>query len=97
VSCRGVDLKKYPETKIFMNTDSKIGGMVASLAMQMLFKFNKSAARSSAHALADPMEIKTAYEHLIQTGNELGLSMPITKSFEMDMERFATKTTFTTF
>jgi hypothetical protein len=71
--------------------------MAASLAMQMLFKFNKSAARSSAHALADPVEIKTAYEHLIQTGNELGLNMPIMKSFEMDMERFATKTTLITF
>lgn len=91
VAKRGIDLAKYPETKMFMNTGSKIGGMIAGFAMRMLFKFNKNAARSSAHALGDPLEIKTAYDDLVRTGSQLGVDMPITKRFQADMEAFAKK------
>jgi len=39
----------------------------------------------------DPVEIKTAYNGLMRTGSELGVDMPITKSFQTDMEEFAKK------
>jgi 2-dehydropantoate 2-reductase len=91
VAKRGIDLKKYPESQMFMNTGSKIGGMIAGFAMRMMFKFNKSVQRSSAHGLGDPLEIKNAYDRLLKSGAELGVDMPVTKSFQPDMEKFATK------
>jgi len=45
--------------------------------------------RASAHGLVNPVEIKAAFDGLIKTGDELGLAMPVTKSFQADMERFA--------
>jgi 2-dehydropantoate 2-reductase len=91
VAKRGVDLKKYPESQMFMNTGSKIGGMIAGFAMRMMFKFNKSVQRSSAHGLGDPIEIKDAYDRLLNSGMELGVDMRVTKSFQSDMEKFSTK------
>jgi 2-dehydropantoate 2-reductase len=89
VAKRGVDLKKYPESQMYMNTGSKIGGMIAGFAIRMMFKFNKSVQRASAHGLGDPIEIKTAYYSLLDSGNELGVSMPVTKSFHADIDQFA--------
>jgi hypothetical protein len=91
VAKRGVDLKKHPETKMFMNTGSKIGGMIVGFAMRILFKFNKSVQRASAHALGDPREIKTAYDNLMRTGTELDVDMSVMRSFQEDMETFARK------
>jgi ketopantoate reductase len=91
VSKRGIDLKKYPESRMFMNTGSKIGGMIAGFMMRILYKFNKNVQRSSAHALGDPVEIKEAYDELMRLGVELGVEMPVTKSFQSDMEKFAKK------
>jgi hypothetical protein len=76
---------------MFMNTGSKIGGMIAGFAMRMMFKFNKSVQRSSAHGLGDPIEIKDAYDRLLNSGMELGVDMRVTKSFQSDMEKFSTK------
>ena len=86
---RGIDLKKYPESQMFMNSGSKIGAYIAGFVMRMMFKFNKSVQRSSAHGLGDPLEIKDAFDSLLKSGDELGVSMPITKSFQSDMEEFA--------
>ena len=91
VAKRGIDLKKFPETSMYLNTGSKVGGVIAGFAMRMMFKFNKSVQRSSAHALGDPVEITTSYNNLINTGRELGVDMPITNSFQVDMDEFARK------
>jgi 2-dehydropantoate 2-reductase len=88
VAHRGVDLKKYPDTRMYSNT-SFIARQMAGLMLRMLFRFNKSVQRSSAHALGDPQEIKTAYHDLLNTGRELGVDMPIMSSFESDIIRFA--------
>lgn len=91
ISKRGIDLKKYPETQMYMNTGSKIGGLIAGYAMRMLFKFNKSVQRASAHGLGDPTEIKTSFDDLLRSGADLGVEMPVTHSFQADMEKFAAK------
>jgi 2-dehydropantoate 2-reductase len=85
----GIDLKKYPESQMYMNTGSKIGAMIAGMMVRMMFKFNPSVQRASAHGLGDPIEIKEAFDSLLKTGAELGVKMPVTKSFQQDMERFA--------
>lgn len=89
VTKRGIDLKKYPESQMFMRSGSKIGAYIAGFTVRMMFKFNQSVQRASAHGLGDPLEIKDAYNKLLQTGSELGVDMPITKSFQADMEEFA--------
>lgn len=88
VAQRGIDLKKYPESQMYMNTGSKIGAMIAGMIIRIMFKFNQSVQRASAHGLGDPVEIKEAFDGLVKTGDELGVAMPITKSFREDMERF---------
>jgi hypothetical protein len=62
---------------------------IAGLMITFMFRFNRSVQRTSAHALGDPLEIKTAYYDLLYTGRELGLPMPIMNSFENDIIRFA--------
>lgn len=88
VARRGVDLKKYPDARMYSNT-SFIERQIAGLMLRLLFRFNKSVQRSSAHALADPLEIKKSYYDLLNTGRELGVDMPIMSSFENDIIRFA--------
>ncbi len=88
VAHRGVDLKRYPDTRMYSNT-SFVARRIAGLMLRMLFRFNKSVQRSSAHALGDPQEIKTAYYDLLNTGRELGVDMPIMSSFENDIIRLA--------
>jgi len=89
VAKRGIDLKKYPEIQMYMNGGSKVGARIAAMMIRMMFKFNKSIQRASAHGLGDPVEIKDAYDQLLQTGSELGVDMPITNSFQSDMKKFA--------
>ena len=88
VARRGVDLKKYPDARMYSNT-SLIARQIAGLMLRLLFRFNKSVQRSSAHALADPQEIKMSYYALLNTGRELGVDMPTMSSFEKDITRFA--------
>jgi 2-dehydropantoate 2-reductase len=88
VARRGVDLKKYPDARMYSNT-SLIARQIAGLMLRLLFRFNKSVQRSSAHALADPQEIKMSYCALLNTGRELGVDMPTMSSFEKDITRFA--------
>lgn len=60
VARRGVDIKKYPETRMFYQTSPLVRQM-AGLFITLMFRFDQSVQRTSAHALADPLEIKTAY------------------------------------
>ncbi|MFN8412567.1 MAG: 2-dehydropantoate 2-reductase N-terminal domain-containing protein [Anaerolineales bacterium] len=89
VSKRGVDLKKYPESQMYMNTGSKIGAMIAGFMVRMMFKFNQSVQRASAHGLGDSVEISSAYYALLHTGSTLGVDMPVTQSFQADIDAFA--------
>jgi 2-dehydropantoate 2-reductase len=88
VARRGVNLNKYPEIRMFYQK-SFIIRQIAGLIITLMFRFNKSIQRTSAHALGDPIEIKTAYYDLINTGKELAVPMPVTSSFEDDIIRFA--------
>jgi ketopantoate reductase len=46
VAKRGIDLKKYSETQMYMNSGSKVGAMIAGMMVQLMFKLNKSVQRS---------------------------------------------------
>jgi hypothetical protein len=88
VARRGLDLKLYPETKMYTNS-SAIARMAAGIKIRLLFRFNKSVMRSSIHALGDPREIKPSLYDLLNTGKEPGIAMPVMSSFEHDIEQFA--------
>ena len=85
VKTRGVDLHKYPETDIYF-TDSILKRMIGTIIIKAMFRFSKYIKRNSAHALADPKEIKTFYYDLVNTGAELGINMPVMISFKKDID-----------
>ena len=84
---RGVDLKKYPETKMYLN-NSPVAMWLAGLVMKIMFRFNQYMQRSSAHGLSDAQEIKAFYYDLLNTGRQLGVDMPAMSAFEPDVQRF---------
>jgi 2-dehydropantoate 2-reductase len=88
VVARGVDLGAYPDTRMFYNP-SPIVRRLAGYAITLMFRFNEVVRRSSAHALGDPKEIVTAYFDLLDTGKDLGIAMPVMKSFEEEVRDFA--------
>jgi hypothetical protein len=88
VSRRGVDLKKYPETRMYLNT-SPAATWLARQVIRFLYRFNKTVQRSSLHALNDPEEIQVFFYDLLNAGRELGLAMPALADFEPDIRRFA--------
>ena len=88
VTCRGVDLKQYPEARMYLNT-SPFAMWFASLAIKFLFRFNKLVQRSSLHGLDDAEEVEAFFYDLLNTGRELGLDMPVLSSFEPDIQKFA--------
>lgn len=90
VARRGVDLKKYPEAKMYLN-DSPVAMWIASLAMKVMFRFNKFMQRSSAHGLSDAQEVKAFYYDLLHTGHQLGVAMPAMSAFETDIQQFNPK------
>ncbi len=87
VARRGVDLKEYPETKMYMNS-SPFSIWMAGLAIKLMFRFNKLVQRSSAHGLTDLEEVRTFYYDLLNTGQRLGVAMPAMCDFELDIKRF---------
>jgi 2-dehydropantoate 2-reductase len=87
VAHRGVDLKKYPETGMYMST-SPLSLWIAGQVIKFLFRFNKVVQRSSQHALGDANEIKVFYDDLLYTGQRLGVDMPAMSSFEPDIQAF---------
>ena len=88
IAARGIDLKQYPETKMYANP-SPIARMAAMVMIRLLFRFNKSVMRSSLHALGDPCEIKTSFYDLLSSGKEHGVAMPVMSSFEREIEQFS--------
>ena len=87
---RGVDLKKYPETKMYTST-GPASMWIAGLFLRFMFRFNKFVQRSSAHGLEDAQEVKKFYNDLLDTGRELGVPMPAMSEFEPDIRRFMLK------
>ena len=90
VSRRGVDLKRYPDAKMYSNT-SFLARRIAEIMLNIMFRFNKSVKRTSSHALADPTEIRESYYDLLNTGRKLGMEMPTMASFERDIIQFSGK------
>jgi 2-dehydropantoate 2-reductase len=88
VAARGVDLAKFPETRMFYNP-SPIKRRLAGYAITIMFRFNEGVRRSSAHALGDPREIELAYFNVLHTGRDHGLPMPVMSSFETEVRHFA--------
>jgi 2-dehydropantoate 2-reductase len=91
VSRRGVNLKAYPETRMYMST-SPIALWVAGMVIKFLFRFNKTVQRSSLHGLGDAHEVQVFYDDLLNTGRNLGVDMPAMSSFEPEIRAFATAT-----
>ena len=87
VSQRGVDLKNYPQTKMYMNS-SPIGLWIASLMIKFMFRHDKLVQRSSAHGLSDSEEVKAFYYDLLNAGTQLGVDMPAMSAFEPDIQQF---------
>ena len=87
VSKKGVDLKKYSDARRYFNT-SYIARRISEAVLNIMFRFNESIKRTSAHALADPAEIKESYYDLLNTGRKLGVEMPVLASFEPDIIKF---------
>lgn len=90
VSKRGVDLRKYPDVKMYSNT-SFLARRIAEIVLNIMFRFNESVKRTSAHALADPREIRESYYDLLNTGRKLGVEMTTMASFERDIIQFGGK------
>jgi 2-dehydropantoate 2-reductase len=88
---RGVDLTKYPETRMYMST-SPLALLIAGLVIKFQFRFNKVVQRSSLHGLGDGYEIKVFYDDLLNTGRRLGVDMPAMSSFEPEIQTFALQT-----
>lgn len=84
VARRGVDLKKYPETKMYLNA-APFGMWLAGLVIKVLFRFNKLVQRSSLHGLDDLEEVRAFYDDLLHTGQQLGVAMPAMSAFEADI------------
>lgn len=87
---RGVDLSRHPEIDMYLDT-SPLNLWMTSLKLGVMFRFNEYIKRSSAHALNDPLEIKTFYYDLLNTGLKLGVDMPAMSDFEPDIKRFLIK------
>jgi len=85
VAHRGVDLSRYPDAGMYMNT-SFISRQVARLGLKWMFRHNEYVRRNSVHALSDPQEIKTFYDDLLNTGEKLGVPMPVMASFRQDID-----------
>ena len=84
---RGVDLAKFPETKMYMN-NSPFGMWIAGVVVKTMFRFNKLVQRSSAHGLSDIEEVKAFYYDLLNSGRTLNVAMPALNAFETDIKNF---------
>jgi len=90
LKARGVETGKYSEIKLYI-TDSPLKKIFYMFMMKLLINHSKYIQRNSAHALADPKEIKTFYYDLIGTGSSLGIDMPVMNSFKDIIENLGTK------
>jgi hypothetical protein len=53
-----------------------------------MFRHDEYTKRCSAHALGDPVEIRTFYDDLIAAGHDLGVSMPVMESYGEAIRQF---------
>jgi 2-dehydropantoate 2-reductase len=90
VARRGVDLRCHPETRPFLRT-SALHRWLGMQLFKLTLRYSEFVKRSSAHALDDPIEIKTFYDDLMTTGRELGVSMPVMSSYAQDIAQFASQ------
>ncbi|HEV2194518.1 MAG TPA: 2-dehydropantoate 2-reductase N-terminal domain-containing protein [Candidatus Acidoferrum sp.] len=88
VKRRGVAVSRYRETRPFL-TNSALLKHFNVWMMRRMFRRDEYTKRCSAHALGDPVEIKTFYDDLVSTGHDLGVSMPMMQSYAEDIKRFA--------
>jgi hypothetical protein len=88
---RGVDLSGYAETRPFLST-SALRRHINLWINRRMFRHDEYTQRCSAHALGDPVEIKTFYDDLIATGHNLGVPMPVMESYAEAIGRFAVGT-----
>jgi 2-dehydropantoate 2-reductase len=89
VKQRGVDLSRYPETRPFL-TNSALHRRVNIWMTRWMFRHDEYTQRCSAHAFRDPVEVRTFYDDLIDTGRHLGVLMPVMESYADAVSRFAT-------
>jgi len=85
---RGVDLDRYSEASAFL-TNSALRRQISIWMMRWMFRHDEYTRRCSSHAFGDPVEVRTFYDDLILTGHELGVSMPVMKSYGEAIRRFA--------
>ena len=88
VKQRGVDIFRYPETKPFL-TNSALRRHLNLWIIRRMFRHDEYTRRCSAHALGDPVEVKTFYYDLMATGHDLGVPMPVMESYAEAMRRFS--------
>jgi ketopantoate reductase len=88
IARRGVDLNKYPETKMYLN-NSPVALWIASLTIKVMFRYNKLAQRSSLHGSGDAQEVQAFYYDLLNAGRQFGMDMPVMSLFEPDIRQFA--------
>jgi 2-dehydropantoate 2-reductase len=84
---RGVDLSRYAETRPFL-TNSALRRRINVWFMRRMFRHDEYTKRCSAHALGDPVEIRTFYDDLIAAGHDLGVSMPVMESYGEAISQF---------
>ena len=88
VERRGAVLSRYPETKPFL-TNSALRKRVNIWMTRWMFRHDEYTKRCSAHSFGDPVEVKTFYDDLINTGHDLGVSMPVMDSYGEAVKQFA--------
>jgi 2-dehydropantoate 2-reductase len=89
VARRGVDISRYADTRPLLS-NSALRRRFYIWAMRRMFLHDEYTKRCSAHALGDPVEVKTFYDDLITTGHELGVLMPVMERYAEVIRRFAT-------
>lgn len=72
---RGVRLSEYPETVPFL-TKSALRRKFYVWIMRRIFRHDEYRKRCSAHALHDPLEIKTVYDDLLSAAHDQTLLRP---------------------
>ena len=88
VERRGVDLSLHPETVPFF-TKSVVRRRVNIWMFRWMFRHDEYTKRCSAHALDDPVEVKTFFDDLTIAGRDLGVSMPVMDSYAQAIRQFA--------
>ncbi len=83
---REVNLEHFPSTQMYIDP-SWLTIQLSGIALRML-TFNEYQKRCSMHALSDPQEVRTFYFDLLNTGQLLGVHMPVMENYKPDMLNF---------